>query len=73
MAGSEAVEPRFARVVFGSPHPATLIGGGEVGGKAKGLFFARDLIAEHAERLRQVMAAYGLGRVEVKVDARADG
>ena len=52
MAGSEAVEPRFARVFFGSPHPATRIGGGEVGGKAKGLLFARDLIAEHRDRLR---------------------
>ncbi|MFN8178277.1 MAG: PEP/pyruvate-binding domain-containing protein [bacterium] len=51
MAGSDAVEPRFARVFFGSPHPATVIGGGEIGGKAKGLFFARDLIAAHRERL----------------------
>jgi hypothetical protein len=48
VAGSE---PRFDRVFFGSPHPATVLGSGELGGKAKGLLLARDVLAARLDGL----------------------
>lgn len=38
--------PRFSREFFGGADIFTAIGGGELGGKAAGLAFARDLLAE---------------------------
>lgn len=44
--------PRFDRRFFDGREPFTVIGDGELGGKASGLAAAREVLAEHAGELR---------------------
>jgi hypothetical protein len=39
--------PRFNRAFFDGTEPFTIIGSGQIGGKAQGLAFIRDTLAEH--------------------------
>lgn len=63
-AGSSA-PPRFDRIFFGSGPPSTRIGDGEVGGKAHGLLFVRDVLDANLERITFPGVVVGIPRMTV--------
>jgi len=64
-AAGSSVPPRFDRIFFDSGPSSTRIGDGEVGGKAHGLLFVRDVLDAHLDRLAFPGVQVGIPRMTV--------